>query len=157
MTTEKPLFHYWTMGVALLIIVAGPAIVFALKALGLLHCGSLPMWLLNAAGNVTGKGAAGGAGAAAAGTAGAKGAKGSGAPKSKDPYKSPNNGRTHPGDYTPTPGYKGNPADDPALKAAQEQALHNNPGLRGSNSAPPPPNLGGAIYHGVVNGIQQMH
>ena len=147
MTTKKPLFRYWTMGVALLII-AGPAIVFAvLKALGLLHVASLPMWLLNAAGNVTGKGAAGGAGAAAAGTAAAK---------SKDPFQSRSDGRTHPGSYTPTPGYQGPPIDDPELKEAQNQALRNNPGLRGSNSDPPP-NLGSDIYHGIVNGIQQMH
>ncbi|HXX99329.1 MAG TPA: hypothetical protein VEI54_00315 [Candidatus Limnocylindrales bacterium] len=150
MTSKRPLFRYWTMGVALLIM-AGPAIVFAvLKALGLLHVASLPMWLLNAAGNVTGKGAAGGAGAAAAGTAAAKGSK------ITDPSLSRSDGRDHPGSYTPTPGYQGPPIDDPALKEAQDQALRNNPALRGSHSDPPP-NLVGDIYHGLQKGLQQMH
>jgi len=150
MTSKRPLFRYWTMGVALLIM-AGPAIVFAvLKALGLLHVASLPMWLLNAAGNVTGKGAAGGAGAAAAGTAAAKGSK------ITDPSLSRSDGRDHPGSYTPTPGYQGPPIDDPALKEAQNQALRNNPALRGSHSDPPP-NLVGDIYHGLQKGLQQMH
>jgi len=56
------------MGVALLVIVAMPAIVgLLMRALGLLHGASLPTWLLDVGHNSTGGGAAGGAGAAAAG------------------------------------------------------------------------------------------
>jgi hypothetical protein len=62
----------WTIGGALLAIVAVPAIVgLVLKALGLVHGTSLHTWLHDAGNNVDGGGAAGSAGAGAAGSSGA--------------------------------------------------------------------------------------
>lgn len=60
----------WTIGAALLAIVAVPAIVgLVLKALGLLHGASLHSWLLDVGHNVDGEGAIGGAIAGAVGAA----------------------------------------------------------------------------------------
>jgi hypothetical protein len=68
------LLHYrivWTIGTALLAIVAVPAIlVLVLKALGLAHGASLHSWLLDVGQNMGPMGAAGGAGAGVGGSGG---------------------------------------------------------------------------------------
>jgi hypothetical protein len=91
----------------------------------------------------------GGKGSGGSGTGGGKGSGGGGGgPTSVDPKNAPpaDGGRTIPGDYKPTPGYHGNPIDDPAFANAKQQALHNNPGLAGSS----PPNSGGGINYNQV-------
>lgn len=136
----------WTAGVALLAVAAvSPLLLLVLKVLGLAPAASLHSWLFDAgqvAGNAGPKGAAG-----AAASAGAKGSK------SKNPYTSPDDGRTHPGNYTPTPSWKGNPADDPAFKQAQSQAAHD---LHQNDPVPTPrlPNLASDVYHGLQNHLQ---
>jgi hypothetical protein len=94
--------------------------------------------------------AAGGAGGGSGGKRQPRGGKGSGPPPpSVDPKNAPpaDGGRTTPGDYKPTPGYHGNPIDDPAFVNARQQALHNNPGLAGSS---PPDSGGGINYNHVI-------
>jgi hypothetical protein len=104
-----------------------------------------------AAGGSGGKGQPrGGKGSGGGGTGGGKGSGGGGGgPASVDPKNAPpaDGGRTTPGTYTPTPGYHGNPIDDPAFVNARQQALHNNPGLAGSS---PPDSGGGPNYNQMI-------
>jgi hypothetical protein len=130
----------WTIGVALLAIAAVPALVdLVLKALGSVHGASLHTWLLDYSLNANGAGAAGAAGAGAAAAAGSH--------RPKNPTTSPADGRTHSGGYTPTPGYKGPPQDDPAFKNAQQQLSHD---LHANDPVPTPStphiNVANTIY-----------
>ena len=175
----------WTSGVALLAIVAAPAIVvLVLKALGWVHGASLHTWLLDVGQNMGSDGAVGsfGAGAAAGGQAGGK-SSGNGGKGSGNGGKGSGNGGkgsgkggkgsgsgsgpSRPGSptsptmptYTPT---VGNPADpqsalsDPAFRQAQQQYMNQNP----ITQTPTQPtggstNIVNTLYHALQNYLTQ--
>lgn len=98
-----------------------------------------------------GKGSGKGGGGKGSGKGGGgKGSGGGGGGGNQNPIAPSGGNNPAPGSYTPTPGYEGHEADDPALKNAQDNlpkatATPDQPGSSGMS-------VGGAIYEAVRNG-----